>query len=403
MDCRKKDQWSQEGERGQNKKNSCSVKLNAIQLKGRPRRFSHSPSLDEWDGHWQPDMLSIEDGVHSALLAWEKVKLIDGWRHHVTKGIQNFNWITRAWAEKQVLEGSLVDHTPCTVRRYSDRWTVGKLVNDVIMSGLQTQVVKSDQEVSIVDVKNSLIREFRGVEGSTVIVKESPVGASAANAVIERSVWEMQSTTRAIVTNAAWVHETVFEPGSAIFGIVCGVLKTGGQQAPKKHSGWENAKDKGEVRNRVGIMLGLVGRSDKVVTGLTARVATVRAVHRMPAAQRGDAAYAKGIRCAPWQTNPVEEAEGEPLGVAQTRIVSVPMVAVEHRPAVPVIEQRDYKARRLLIGREVELPKAKPHSEGCRERIRHARMNDDVGQQKLHAAEQRPSVATSRSGPRRPG
>ena len=44
---------------------------------------------------------------------------------------------------------------------------------------------------------------------------------------------------------------------------------------------------------------------------------------------------------------------------------------------------------------------AKPHSEGCRERIRQAMMNDDAGQQRLRAAEQRgssagrqPSVAT---------
>ena len=39
---------------------------------------------------------------------------------------------------------------------------------------VQTLVVKSDQEVSIVDVKNSLTRELRA--------EESPVGASAANA-----------------------------------------------------------------------------------------------------------------------------------------------------------------------------------------------------------------------------
>ena len=32
---------------------------------------------------------------------------------------------------------------------------------------------------------------------------------------------------------------------------------------------------------------------------------------------------------------------------------------------------------------------AKPHSEGCRERIRQATMNDEVDQQRLHAAEQR--------------
>ena len=36
---------------------------------------------------------------------------------------------------------------------------------------------------------------------------------------------------------------------------------------------------------------------------------------------------------------------------------------------------------------------AKPHSEGCRERIRQAMMNDEVDQQGLHAAEQRVSPA----------
>ena len=72
-------------------------------------------------------------------------------------------------------------------------------MNDVIMSGVQNLVVESDQVVSTVDVKNSLMRELRGVEGLTVMPEESPVGASAASAVIDRSVWEMQSTTRAIV------------------------------------------------------------------------------------------------------------------------------------------------------------------------------------------------------------
>ena len=65
------------------------------------------------------------------------------------------------------------------------------------MSGVQTLVVKSGQDVSC------------GVEGLTVMRKESPIGASAVNTAIEKSVSEMQSTTSAIVANAEWVHDTV--------------------------------------------------------------------------------------------------------------------------------------------------------------------------------------------------
>ena len=86
-------------------------------------------------------------------------------------------------------------------------------------------------------------------------------------------------------------------------------------------------------------------RSDEVVIGTTGRVVKARTVHRMPAGQRGDAAYAKSIRGVPWQPNPAEEAEGKLLAVAQTRIVGVPMVAVEHRRAVPVMEPRSSESR----------------------------------------------------------
>ena len=39
------------------------------------------------------------------------------------------------------------------------RWIVGKLLNEVITSSVQTLVLKSDQEASIVDVKSSLMGE----------------------------------------------------------------------------------------------------------------------------------------------------------------------------------------------------------------------------------------------------
>ena len=55
----------------------------------------------------------------------------------------------------------------------------------------------------------------------------------------------------------------------------------------------EKPKYKGEFWNRVGIMLGLVDRSDEVVIGATERVVKARTFHRMLALQRGDAAYAK--------------------------------------------------------------------------------------------------------------
>ena len=186
----------------------------------------------------------------------------------------------------------------------------------MITSGVQTLVVKSDQEASIVDVKNALMRELRGVEGLTVMPEESPVGSSAANAVIERSVWEMQSTTRAHVAYDGWVHGTVFEPGSAILtwavefsGQVVSRFQrsvSDGKLAYERRKlksyrevlvpfgelvmfmPMEKPKDKGEGRNCVGIMLGLVDRSDEVVIGTTERVVKARTVHRMPVGQRGE-------------------------------------------------------------------------------------------------------------------
>ena len=88
------------------------------------------------------------------------------------------------------------------------------------------------QKASIIDVKKALMRELRGVEWLTVMPEESPVGASAGNAMIERIVWEMQSTTRAIVAYAEWVHGTVF--GQCCFDVGCGVPRTGCQQVPKE-------------------------------------------------------------------------------------------------------------------------------------------------------------------------
>ena len=68
---------------------------------------------------------------------------------------------------------------------------VDKLVNETIASNVQAlvvvksdQEVKFDQETSTADVKNTLTGELRSVGGSSNVSKESPMSASASNALI---------------------------------------------------------------------------------------------------------------------------------------------------------------------------------------------------------------------------
>ena len=77
-------------------------------------------------------------------------------------------------------------------------------------------MAKFDQEVSIVDVKSSLMGDLQSVGGSTSVPGEPLVSASATNAVMETSVREMQSTVRTIVAYIEWVYGNTFDPGSAI-------------------------------------------------------------------------------------------------------------------------------------------------------------------------------------------
>ena len=71
--------------------------------------------------------------------------------------------------------------------------------------------------------------------------------------------------------------------------------------------------DKGKVLNRVGIVWGVVDRSDEVVDGTrrdrpVGREETDRrsTVQRGPVEQRGDARHARSVRGVPWQPNPAE-------------------------------------------------------------------------------------------------
>ena len=60
-----------------------------------------------------------------------------------------------AHLDGEIFEKSLVGHP---TKGTQHRWIVGKLANDVIMCGVQTLVVNPDQEASITNVENSLMR-----------------------------------------------------------------------------------------------------------------------------------------------------------------------------------------------------------------------------------------------------
>ena len=163
------------------------------------KRAPSAASLDEWDGHLAAGHADHRGWCPSCVVGKGKSEA----HRRMEAPRKKMRRERRQLLGKFSKDRWLIPHTvPCKATQH--RWIVGKPVSDVIMSGVQTLVVKSDQEVSIVDVKNSLMRELRGVEGSTAMLEESPVGARAANVVIERSVWEMPSSTRAIVSYAEW-------------------------------------------------------------------------------------------------------------------------------------------------------------------------------------------------------
>ena len=77
-----------------------------------------------------------------------------------------------------------------------------------IRSDMQTLVVNSDQDASIMDVDDALMMEMRCIEECKVMPEESQLDASAANKVSKKSVWKMQSTRSLIAQVATFVPES---------------------------------------------------------------------------------------------------------------------------------------------------------------------------------------------------
>ena len=219
---------------------------------------------------------------------------------------------------------------------------VDKLVNEMITSYVQVlmvvesdQEVKFDQETSITDVKNTLTSELRSVGRSSDVSKESPMSASAVNALIEKSVREMQSTVRTIVAYIEWVCGAMLNSGCAsstwtaeIEGHVVNRSRssvTDAQTACKRRKRKSCRKALVKFDELVmlmiekprhqpyanTIMLDLVDRSDEVVVGMTNRVVKARVVYRVPKEQRDGARDTRSVRGVPWQQTSAETLGGE--------------------------------------------------------------------------------------------
>ena len=196
-------------------------------------------------------------------------------------------------------------------------------------------------------VKTALAVKSSSVKVSKITAVDYQVGVSAADAVVEMSVWNMQST-RSLIAYAEWVHHMTFELGSAtlvssvdFFGQVIGI----GEMAMPN----EQPKDKSKVWNRVGIVLGLVDRStscDRTVgredTSRTSAAQCEQKMKRVLVRQRGDPTSV-------WQPNQDGVGENEPVSMAR--------VGCSRQSVVPGVEPREYRVCRSCIHRCVEREK----------------------------------------------
>ncbi len=68
---------------------------------------------------------------------------------------------------------------------------------DLVATGYPSLIFKSDQEPAILELTRAAVDALRSQVNVTVQFEESPVAASAANAHVERPIWEVEVKTRA--------------------------------------------------------------------------------------------------------------------------------------------------------------------------------------------------------------
>ena len=249
----------------------------------RAKKAPSAPSMDEWEDHlaaghaeygaWCPFCVACtgKSEAHRRMEASRDHGHPERHLDYAYMGREAGDRASPILVGKFSKDRWLVTHpVPCKGTQH--RSLVGELVNDVIMSGVQTLVIESDQEVSIMDVKNALTRKFRSIEGFKVM-PEALRGLSLHTLSGFR--------TRCLNLAARSRHglRSLLDKWLALWSVSDG--RTAYERRKQKNYRKplipsselvifmpnEKPKDNGEVQNRVGIMLGLVDRSDEVVMG----------------------------------------------------------------------------------------------------------------------------------------
>ena len=322
---------------------------------------------------------------------------------------------------------------------YGDRWVSARVVphkgpetyavkatvDDLMQAGFAKFTYKSDGEPAIKSLKQEVVKKLREVAGPVdVILEESGTAESQQNAVVERAIWEIQSTARTLV-HACLEHHRVQVPLKhplRIYAVeYAGQLLNRSQRAAKDNrTAYEIRKGKpyrrklppfGEavmympvstVRRRrkfedrweTGIYLGLVERSNMLLVGTTRGVFKVNCVKRLPEIQSSDPELLKSIVGVPWDPVP-GEAGGQTVDYEPLRATEPIVPDAELPPRVPKPRSPEAIPRRFYIRREVELRaygfsdncpgcaaafegrSARPHTQDCRNRIEAAIMADE--------------------------
>ena len=210
-----------------------------------------------------------------------------------------------------------------------DRWAVKAVAEAIRHTGLTHFLFKSDQEVSIVDLKNKVIEELGG--GYRIMKEASPVAEHQANGTVERAILTVGGMirTQKVALEIAYGGELAADHASLPWliqysGLLVSLFEVGadGRTAYERTRGKKFRRElppfgevvfylpldrqKGHLNKLqakwlVGVYLGLRLDTGELYIGLEQGVVRARAVRRRPGAAARDRSLFDGFRGTPWK------------------------------------------------------------------------------------------------------